>query len=62
MSGFSPDTIELLERAQRAIEEAERLRAERKRLASGIARQQGHIVDASLLRNQSLGLKPGRRT
>jgi hypothetical protein len=43
MSGFSPDTIELLERAQRAIEQAEKLRAERERLA-GVARQQGYLV------------------
>jgi hypothetical protein len=42
MSEFSPDTIELLERAHRAIEEAEKLRAERKRLTD-VARQQGYI-------------------
>jgi hypothetical protein len=32
MADMSPETIELLERAQRAIEEAQRLRAERERL------------------------------
>ena len=51
MAELSPETIELLERAQRAIEEAERLRAESLRMAA-MARQRGYIVNASLLRSQ----------
>ena len=51
MAGLSPETIELLERAQRALEEAERLRAEHQHLAD-FARQRGYIVQASLLRSQ----------
>ena len=43
MDELSPETIELLERARRAIEEAERLR-EASRVVAAIARQRGYIV------------------
>jgi hypothetical protein len=43
MAELSAETIELLERARRAIEEAERLREE-SRVMAAIARQRGYIV------------------
>jgi hypothetical protein len=43
MAELSAETIELLERARRAIEEAERLRTE-SRVMAAIARQRGYIV------------------
>jgi hypothetical protein len=43
MAELSPETVELLERARRAMEEAERLREE-SRFMAAIARQRGYIV------------------
>jgi hypothetical protein len=43
MAELSAETIELLERARHAIEEAERLRAESRVMAAS-ARQRGYIV------------------
>jgi hypothetical protein len=49
MADLSPETIELLERAHRAIEEAEGLRAQRLRLVAR-ARQQSYLASAFPLR------------
>ncbi len=52
MVKLRPEIVELLERAQRAVEDAERLCAERHWLAA-IAEQRRYIVNASVLRSQT---------